>query len=174
MIWDALIEDPGLVAGHHGDLEHVRELLGPGRMMRPNTIYWLSDKTPHQTIPVREDTYRQFFRVVTSSLSAWFPEHSTANRLGVKPDPSITKVIEGNKFDGELQAAPPCLDNPSAVQSRSDDEAEMWEEKRQANDGKWYTWAEFEEHYGSEQVRAKWDAAVPKNKTNYDLSWKLN
>merc|ERR1719510_2465024 len=73
-------------------------------MMHPNTMYWLTDKTPHETLPVKEDTYRQFFRVVTSSLSAWFPEHSTANRLGVKPDESITKIIEGSKFDGVLSA----------------------------------------------------------------------
>merc|ERR1712139_709132 len=67
-------------------------------------MYWLTDRTPHETLPVKEDTYRQFFRVVTSSLSAWFPEHSTANRLGIKPDENITKIIEGNKFDGVLSA----------------------------------------------------------------------
>jgi len=104
MVWDASIEDPGLVAGHHGDLDHVREILGAGHMMRKNTMYWLTDRTPHETLPVKEDTYRQFFRVVTSSLSAWFPEHSTANRLGIKPDENITKIIEGSKFDGVLSA----------------------------------------------------------------------
>jgi hypothetical protein len=107
MLWDALILDPGLVAGQLGDLEHVREILGSGTNMRADTMYWLTDKTPHETLPMEEDGYRQFFRVVTSALSAWFPEHSTANRLGVKPDEKITKVIQGNKFVGTKMCAAP-------------------------------------------------------------------
>jgi len=98
-VWQALITDPGLVVGHHGDLEHIREVLGKGHLMEPNTIYWLTDKTPHESLPLKEEAYRQFFRVVTSALSAWFPEHSTENRLGTTPDPTITKIIEGSKFD---------------------------------------------------------------------------
>merc|ERR1712176_540425 len=90
------------MGGHHGDLEHVRGILGKGMGMEANTMYWLTDRTPHETLPVKEDTYRQFFRVVTSKLSAWFPEHSTANRLGIKPDSAITKIIEGNKFSDDI------------------------------------------------------------------------
>jgi len=104
-MWNALITDPALVTGQHGDLEHIREELGKGEAMRPNLMYWLTDRTPHESLPLQEETYRQFFRLVTSDLSAWFPEHSTANSLGTKPDPSITTIIEGSKFDKPSTAA---------------------------------------------------------------------
>merc|ERR1712194_526766 len=78
-VWDALITDPGLVTGQHGDLEHIREVLGKGDAMQSNKMYWLTDKTPHESLLLQEETYRQFFRLVTSGLSVWFPEHSTAN-----------------------------------------------------------------------------------------------
>merc|ERR1711862_450450 len=74
-IWSALVKDPGLVVGHHGDLEHVREILGPGEMMQANTMYWMTDRTPHESLPLEQETHRQFFRLVTSELSAWFPGH---------------------------------------------------------------------------------------------------
>lgn len=105
MLWDAIVDDPGAVVGPLGDLEHARELLGKGELMQGNKIYWLTDRTPHETLPMEEDTYRQFFRVVTSKLSVWFPEHSTANRFGVTPDPQITKIIEGSKFDPQANLA---------------------------------------------------------------------
>jgi len=98
-VWQALIRDPGLVVGPHGDLEHLREVLGRGHTMAPNKMYWLTDRTPHESLALEEETYRQFFRLVTSRLSAWFPEHSTANKCGTKPDPAITKILKGNKFN---------------------------------------------------------------------------
>jgi len=67
--------------------------------MAPNEMYWLTDRTPHESLPLKTDTYRQFFRLVTSQLSAWFAEHSTANRSGTEPDPAITKIIRGSKFN---------------------------------------------------------------------------
>jgi len=97
-VYNVLVKDPKAVVGHNGDLEHIRPLCGKPHMMRKNKLYWLTDKTPHESLPLNEETYRQFFRLVTSALSAWFPEHSTANRLGTVPDPSITEVIQGSKF----------------------------------------------------------------------------
>jgi len=97
-VWNTLITDPGIVVGHHGDLEHVRDILGNPTPMRANQIYWLTDRTPHESLPLKEEQHRQFFRLVTSSLSVWFPEHSTANRLGTVPDPSVTTLVEKNKF----------------------------------------------------------------------------
>lgn len=49
-------------------------------------------------MPLQEATFRQFFRVVTSNVSLWYKDHSTANPLGVEPDPEITKVVVGDKF----------------------------------------------------------------------------
>ena len=46
-------------------------------------------------------THRQFFRIVTSDVSLWYKDHSTANPLGVEPDPKITKIVVGDKFSEE-------------------------------------------------------------------------
>ena len=49
---------------------------------------------------------RQFFRLVTSEVSLWFEEHSTKNPPGVVPDPNITKIVKGSKFNkGEAYIA---------------------------------------------------------------------
>ena len=70
-------------------------------MMEPNVLYWITDRTPHESLPMKERTYCQFFRVVTENVSLWFADHSTPNPCGVLPDPSITKIVRGNKFDPE-------------------------------------------------------------------------
>jgi len=105
-LYNCFIKDPDLICGENGDLEQVRALMPQSHEfaepsytdMEANTIYWLTDRTPHESLSVDEETHRQFFRVVTSKLSAWFPEHSTANPLGIQPDQKITEVIPGNKF----------------------------------------------------------------------------
>jgi len=43
--------------------------------------------------------YRQFFRIVTSDVSLWFIDDNTENPNGVKPDPTITKLVKGSKFN---------------------------------------------------------------------------
>ena len=70
--------------------------------MDANTLYWITDRTPHESLPLTAGTYRQYVRVVTSEVSLWFEEHSTKNPLGVVPDPSITKVVKGSKFVDNL------------------------------------------------------------------------
>ena len=52
-------------------------------------------------MPLQQETFRQFFRIVTSKVSLWYKDHSTANPLGVEPDPEITKVVVGDKFSEE-------------------------------------------------------------------------
>ena len=47
---------------------------------------------------LEQDTFRQYFRIVTSNVSFWYKDHSTPNPLGVVPDPSITKTVVGDKF----------------------------------------------------------------------------
>ena len=67
-------------------------------MMRPGQVYWITDRTPHESLPIKEKIMRQFFRIVTSEVSFWFRDHSTPNPLGVLPDPKITVTVRGDKF----------------------------------------------------------------------------
>ena len=89
--------------GTLGNIEHLRHLLPPelAQTMKPNHLYWMTDRTPHESLPMREGTYRQFFRLVTSRVSLWYEDHSTPNPNGVRPNPKITKIVRGNKFDPE-------------------------------------------------------------------------
>mmetsp|Transcript_56404 Transcript_56404/g.167885 ORF Transcript_56404/g.167885 Transcript_56404/m.167885 type:complete len:458 (+) Transcript_56404:52-1425(+) len=98
-VWDAKIDQPEEVVGRMGDLEHMRELLGEGIRMKAGELYWLSDETPHESLPLPEETYRQYFRLVTSAVSVWYEQHSTANRLGVECDPKVTRICTHNKFE---------------------------------------------------------------------------
>jgi len=101
-IWPNLIENPGAVQGMFGNMEHLRPLLSPGAMMSPNMLYWLTDCTPHESLPLERRAYRQFFRVVSSELSIWFECSSTKNPLGVVP-PETTYVYQGNKFGNTMK-----------------------------------------------------------------------
>eukprot|EP00929_Paragymnodinium_shiwhaense_P073861 TRINITY_DN37743_c0_g1_i2.p1 TRINITY_DN37743_c0_g1~~TRINITY_DN37743_c0_g1_i2.p1 ORF type:complete len:314 (+),score=38.75 TRINITY_DN37743_c0_g1_i2:94-1035(+) len=96
-IWNCRILKPQEAAGHLGDMEHFKEVIGKGNFMDEDRLYWLTDVTPHESLPVEGDTYRQFFRLVTHKLSVWYPEHSTHNPK-CSPDPAITRVVEGSKF----------------------------------------------------------------------------
>ena len=89
------------VIGEHGSSEHLKEFLPKDNevLMEANTLYWITDRTPHESLPLKERTYRQFFRVVTENVSLWFADHSTPNPFGVLPDRNITKIVKGNKFE---------------------------------------------------------------------------
>jgi len=96
-IWRNIIHKPGEVQGMYGNMEHLRPLLVPGEMLKPNTLYWLGDRTPHESLKLKRRTYRHFFRVVSSKLSIWFECSSTKNPLGVVP-PKTTHIYRENKF----------------------------------------------------------------------------
>ena len=97
-IWDCQINDDRLI-GKLGDIEYLREFLPNSEAMKGNHLYWLTDRTPHESLCLKKGRYRQYFRLVTSQVSIWFEEHSTKNPLGVVPDPKITKIVGGSKFD---------------------------------------------------------------------------
>ena len=81
----------------HGDIEHLRETLaGRETHLLPDAMYWMTDRTPHESLPLQAGTVRQYFRLVTSKVSLWYAEHSTANPK--VPLPEDVKLIEGNKF----------------------------------------------------------------------------
>ena len=84
--------------GEHSNIEHLRAVLPPGQMLDAHQLYWMTDRTPHESLPLSEGGFRQFFRLVTSEVTLWYKEHSTPNPLGVVPDPAITRIVRGNKF----------------------------------------------------------------------------
>lgn len=90
--WNVRIRNPAAMVGHRGDLEHIRELLGEDICMEAGKLYWITDTTPYEYPPLKKDTYCQYFRLVTSTLSSWYPEKATPNPLGIAPDPMITKT----------------------------------------------------------------------------------
>ena len=98
--WNCSVEQEAI--GHYGDIEHLRSVLpGEGEVLEPGQLYWITDKTPHESLQLKQRTYRQFFRIVTCDVSLWYKDHSTANPLGVEPDPDVTKIVIGNKFSEE-------------------------------------------------------------------------
>merc|ERR1711974_63029 len=107
--WDCRVDVSAI--GRLGDVEHLRGLMPePGTDLEAGRLYWLTDRTPHESLPLKKGAFRQFFRLVTSQVSIWYANHSTPNPLGVKPDPAITRIVVGDKFseDGvELVAQEP-------------------------------------------------------------------
>ena len=75
----------GSVVGRLGDLEHLRGALGKGVTLDAGQLVWMTDRTPHESMPLKAGTYRQYFRLVTSEISVWYKEHNTPNPLGVLP-----------------------------------------------------------------------------------------
>ena len=101
-VWKCQItQDCGDIIGALGDLEKYREFLPDSETMKPNEIYWLTDRTPHESLPLKKGTYRQFFKLVTSKVSVWFEDHSTKNPHGIVPDPKITKIVKGSLFENK-------------------------------------------------------------------------
>lgn len=95
--------------GDHGDIKHLARLLGSGVELEANTLCWMTDSTPHESLPLRKGTHRSFFRLVTSQVSVWFADHSTPNPL--TPLPSHVRVIHGNKFmvSQQIERAEPTV-----------------------------------------------------------------
>lgn len=97
-VWDALVDKKikGIV-DEHGGCEHLRPLIGPGTKLKANELVWMTDCTPHQALPQNEAGYRQFFRLVTPSISHWFADHCTPNPK--VPLPNHVLVVHGSKFE---------------------------------------------------------------------------
>jgi len=99
-VWDCRVHTSEV--GRLGNVEHLQDFLPEqGIDLKPKRLYWLTDRTPHESLPLKKGAFRQFFRLVTSQVGLWFADHSTPNPLGVKPDPDITKIVVGNKFSEE-------------------------------------------------------------------------
>lgn len=97
-IWNCTLDRLSEIVGNLGDVEHLRELLGEGEPLNADELIWMTDATPHESVPLPNGGYRQFFRLITSSMSVLFSQHSTANPLGILPDPKITTIVDDDKF----------------------------------------------------------------------------
>lgn len=89
--WNMHVDYPGTL----GDCEHLRNELTNEYIMEKDTLYWMTDSCPHESLPLQETTLRQWFRFVTSQVSLWYKQHSTHNRLGIMPN---CHIIEESKF----------------------------------------------------------------------------
>lgn len=114
-VWDAKV-DPQLI-GELGSVEHLRqhithfthEMADPERGlgdipatsglfygspidMQANELFWMTDCTPHESLPLPERTHRHYFRLVTGKVSHLYEKHSTPNPLGVEPDAEVLFV----------------------------------------------------------------------------------
>lgn len=108
-VFPAHIHDSHLVADRHGGIEPLRAYLGTPYKIKKNELVWMTDKTPHESLPVfpEEPTapdapppthvYRQFFRLVLGKVSVWYANHNTANPLYTPED---VIVSYDNKFAG--------------------------------------------------------------------------
>lgn len=94
-IWPCVVTKPELVCDRMGAIKDPWSLLGEGEYMEPNKLYWITDKTPHESCLVTERVYRQFFRLVVGPIGVWYSKHNTPNPFGVMPDAPIS---DENKF----------------------------------------------------------------------------
>ena len=88
------------IVGEMGNMEHIRSVLPAKRRysLKGSQLYWMTDRTPHEALPMEKDGWRQFFRLVSHKLGVWYDAHSTKNPIGIKPNKKITKIIKGSKF----------------------------------------------------------------------------
>ena len=86
------------ITERHGDIQHLGEYLGGGKLTKPNTVYWITDLTTHEYLPLETATYRQYFRLARQQALLWFDDHSTKNPLTVEPATDITKAVKRSKF----------------------------------------------------------------------------
>jgi hypothetical protein len=91
-LWNKHIDTPG----HMGDCSHLESILGEPTFLEKNELVWMTDSCPHESMPVKKDVYRQWFRFVTSEVNLWYKDYSTENRLGVLPS---CRILEGSKFN---------------------------------------------------------------------------
>ena len=97
-VWPTLIDDPEDVTDQHGGIEHMRDYLGPGMPLAANEMCWITDRTPHESMPLAappEDptatrVYRQFFRLVVGPISVWYTKHNTPSPVGVPPEAQVS------------------------------------------------------------------------------------
>ncbi|OQR83139.1 hypothetical protein ACHHYP_15052 [Achlya hypogyna] len=106
-VWNTVVADDNDIVGTLGETDVLYGTLDRDRdgyyELQANELIWITDRTPHESLPVATTQFRQYFRFVTSDVSVWFADHSTPNPLGIQPTATI---IHGSKFDGNLSIEP--------------------------------------------------------------------
>ena len=62
----------------------MRPLLGAGHEVE---LYWMTDRTPHESMPVLGPVARVVAR--QGRISVWYSQHNTPNPTGVLPDAPV-------------------------------------------------------------------------------------
>ena len=98
-VWDCIVE-PKMI-GNLGDIEYLKKSLPKDRkcLLKANKLYWISNSTPYESLPMERDGWRIFLKIVTHELPFWYQEYFTPNPNGIVPDPEITRIIQLNKFE---------------------------------------------------------------------------
>jgi hypothetical protein len=104
-VWNTRVLDSAAAVGHLGDLEHMRGALGAPALLRAGELVWMTDTTPHESLPLPVGTQRQYFRLVTHEITAWYAAHSTPNPLGVMPGTGVV-IVDYDKFAMPAPEAP--------------------------------------------------------------------
>jgi hypothetical protein len=66
-VWKSTIKKPAKcfsTDSKFGNIEHMRFELNEGIKLKANEVWWMSDTSPHESLPMKQDTYRQFVRIV--------------------------------------------------------------------------------------------------------------
>ena len=102
-VWNYQVNDESLEWElENGNVESIRERLpGQGELLKPGQVYWMSDRAPHESLPMTQTTMSQFFRITTSEVGFWYKDQYTANPLGVLPDPNVTDIVVGKELSEE-------------------------------------------------------------------------
>ena len=102
-LWNCRIRDErGDIVGPAGDIERLRPLLEgvASATLQANELAWMSDLTPHESLPMPRGGRRQYFRLVAGEVSAWYRDHSTPNpSFDLAAVPGAPPVVLGNKFE---------------------------------------------------------------------------
>lgn len=65
-------------------------------VLKPNTLYFMTDRTPHCALPVFDDCYRTFFRLVVGNVDVRWEDDCTPNDLVEIPKDVILKKSKFN------------------------------------------------------------------------------
>ncbi|CAK4632646.1 hypothetical protein LEN26_001767 [Aphanomyces euteiches] len=96
-VYNSMIKNAHEVAGHLGDVEHLRWILdkhGEKRYLH-HELFWIPAGIPYESVPLQMTQHRQYFRLVTSSLTHWNADHSTPNPLGIQP---AAQIVHGEQI----------------------------------------------------------------------------
>ena len=89
-------EHAGMPYGHMHEYDH--DSVGAPISLQAGELVWFTDRTPHESVPLRAGQHRQFFRLVTGGIDTWYAAHSTPNPLGIQPQ--AKRIVHYNKFTG--------------------------------------------------------------------------